>query len=228
MDEAERCSHVAYIYYASSSPTARPIRFANSRTSSPPARCALKSPHLKSRAALRFAVTSRHTQRHHFGQSIHALIEDRFNLNDLREQLMKNGITVTEIRPLAPSLEDGLRRAHLQASSLLEAPVRNLLPRFGAVFYKEVCTSAATPQRSFSLSSSPAANGCARFRIDTNIRQINTVVLNADAAARARVDRPLKKLRTFHIKPLRRTDRDLNDASLPERTGRHQDSRGLF
>jgi hypothetical protein len=41
-----------------------------------------------------------------FGQSIHALIEDRFDLSDLREQLLKNGIKVGEIRPLAPSLED--------------------------------------------------------------------------------------------------------------------------
>jgi hypothetical protein len=41
-----------------------------------------------------------------FGQSIHALVEDHFDLNDVREQLRKNGITVGEIRPLAPSLED--------------------------------------------------------------------------------------------------------------------------
>jgi hypothetical protein len=41
-----------------------------------------------------------------FGQSIHALVEERFDLNDLREQLLKNGITVSEIRPLEPSLED--------------------------------------------------------------------------------------------------------------------------
>jgi ABC-type multidrug transport system ATPase subunit len=41
-----------------------------------------------------------------FGQSIHALVEDHFDLNDLREQLLKNGISVSEIRPLAPSLED--------------------------------------------------------------------------------------------------------------------------
>jgi hypothetical protein len=33
-------------------------------------------------------------------------VEDHFDLNDLREQLLKNGITVGEIRPLAPSLED--------------------------------------------------------------------------------------------------------------------------
>jgi hypothetical protein len=41
-----------------------------------------------------------------FGQSIHALVDDHFDLDDLRRQLLKNGITVGEIRPLAPSLED--------------------------------------------------------------------------------------------------------------------------
>src|SRR5882762_3050264 len=56
-----------------------------------------------------------------FGQSIHALIEDRFNLNDLREQLMKNGITVTEIRPLAPSLEDVFVELTYKHQALLEA-----------------------------------------------------------------------------------------------------------
>jgi len=41
-----------------------------------------------------------------FGQSIHALIDDSFDLEDLREQLARNGMVVAEIRPLAPSLED--------------------------------------------------------------------------------------------------------------------------
>jgi hypothetical protein len=41
-----------------------------------------------------------------FGQSIHALIDDRLELEDLRQQLARNGPAVGEIRPLAPSLED--------------------------------------------------------------------------------------------------------------------------
>ncbi len=41
-----------------------------------------------------------------FGQSIHALMDDHVDLHELREQLLKNGISVAEIRPLAPSLED--------------------------------------------------------------------------------------------------------------------------
>jgi ABC-2 type transport system ATP-binding protein len=41
-----------------------------------------------------------------FGESIHALVEDSFDLPDLRTQLLKNDITVNDIRPLTPSLED--------------------------------------------------------------------------------------------------------------------------
>jgi len=41
-----------------------------------------------------------------FGQSVHALIKDDLDLEHLRAQLLKQGIVVAEIRPLAPSLED--------------------------------------------------------------------------------------------------------------------------
>jgi ABC-type multidrug transport system ATPase subunit len=41
-----------------------------------------------------------------FGQSIHALVNDHLDLHELRETLLKDGIAVAEIRPLAPSLED--------------------------------------------------------------------------------------------------------------------------
>jgi len=41
-----------------------------------------------------------------FGQSIHALVDDRFDVDDLKAQLAQSGIIVSEIRPLQPSLED--------------------------------------------------------------------------------------------------------------------------
>ena len=56
-----------------------------------------------------------------FGQSIHALIEDHFNLDDLGDQLLKNGIAVTEIRPLAPSLEDVFVELTCKHQAMLEA-----------------------------------------------------------------------------------------------------------
>jgi ABC-2 type transport system ATP-binding protein len=41
-----------------------------------------------------------------YGQSIHALVDEHYDLNGLRDELLKRNIVVAEIRPLAPSLED--------------------------------------------------------------------------------------------------------------------------
>jgi hypothetical protein len=41
-----------------------------------------------------------------FGQSIHALVEDRFDEAELKKALAGHGIHVTEVRALEPSLED--------------------------------------------------------------------------------------------------------------------------
>ena len=73
-----------------------------------------------------------------FGQSIHALIDDHFDLNDLREQLLKNGIVVAEIRPLAPSLEDVfVELTYKNQARRRRRPCVNPFRGFGAVFYKE-------------------------------------------------------------------------------------------
>jgi len=107
MDEAERCSHVAYIYYGKLIADGTP----NSLR---------ELPDVQPRGTRRIEITTPEVTRALrlarqipgirsatiFGQSIHTLVEDHFDLNDLREQLRKNGITVGEIRPLEPSLED--------------------------------------------------------------------------------------------------------------------------
>ena len=107
MDEAERCSHVAYIYYGKliADGTPNSLRELPDLQPAGTLRVEITTPEVT--RALRFArqipgIRSATI----FGQSIHALIEDHFDLNDLREQLLKNGIAVGEIRPLAPSLED--------------------------------------------------------------------------------------------------------------------------
>src|SRR5205814_10522230 len=41
-----------------------------------------------------------------FGQSIHAMIDDNLSLDTLRRRLEDKNVSVAEIRPLAPSLED--------------------------------------------------------------------------------------------------------------------------
>jgi ABC-type multidrug transport system ATPase subunit len=107
MDEAERCSHVAYIYYGKIIADGTPNSLRELPDVQPPGTMRIEITTTEVTRALRFArqvpgIRSATI----FGQSIHALIEDHFDLHDLREQLLKNGISVAEIRPLAPSLED--------------------------------------------------------------------------------------------------------------------------
>jgi ABC-2 type transport system ATP-binding protein len=107
MDEAERCSHVAYIYYGKiiadgtpaelkQIPEVQPAGTHRVEISTPEVtralRVARKIPGIRSATI--------------FGESIHALVEDRYDLPDLRAQLLKNDIAVNDIRPLTPSLED--------------------------------------------------------------------------------------------------------------------------
>src|ERR1700737_5473406 len=107
MDEAERCNHVAYIYYgkliADGTPEAlkqlpdvQPAGTDRIEIATPEVtralRVARKIPGIRSATI--------------FGESIHPLVEEHFDLTDLRGKLQSNGIHVTEIRPLTPSLED--------------------------------------------------------------------------------------------------------------------------
>src|SRR6202795_926894 len=107
MDEAERCSHVAYIYYGKliADGTPNSLRELPDLQPAGTLRVEITTPEVT--RALRFARQIPGIRRATiFGQSIHALIEDRFNLDHLRYQLLKQGIVVAEIRPLAPSLQD--------------------------------------------------------------------------------------------------------------------------
>ena len=107
MDEAERCSHVAYIYYGKliadgtpaelkKIPDVQPAGTKRIEINTPEVTRALRI--VRKIPGIRSATI--------FGESIHALVEDRFDLSDLRAQLLKNEITVNDIRPLTPSLED--------------------------------------------------------------------------------------------------------------------------
>jgi ABC-2 type transport system ATP-binding protein len=107
MDEAERCSHVAYIYYGKliadgtpaelkKIPDVQPAGTKRIEINTPEVTRALRV--VRKLSGIRSATI--------FGESIHALVEDRYDLSDLRAQLLKNDIIVNDIRPLAPSLED--------------------------------------------------------------------------------------------------------------------------
>jgi ABC-2 type transport system ATP-binding protein len=122
MDEAERCSHVAYIYYGKIIADGTPESLRQLPEVQPPGtkRIEIDTPEVT--RALRLArqmpgIRSATI----FGQSIHALVEDSFDLDDLRAQLAKNGIKITDIRPLAPSLEDAFVELTYKYQALQEA-----------------------------------------------------------------------------------------------------------
>jgi ABC-2 type transport system ATP-binding protein len=107
MDEAERCSHVAYIYFGNVIADGTPDSLRELPAVNPPGtyRVEISAPHVTT--ALRVARTIPGVRRATiFGQSIHALIDDHLDLEQLREQLVRHNVVVAEIRPLAPSLED--------------------------------------------------------------------------------------------------------------------------
>jgi ABC-type multidrug transport system ATPase subunit len=121
MDEAERCSHVAYIYYGKLIADGTPNSLRELPDVQPPGTIRVEITTPEVTRALRFArqipgIRSATI----FGQSIHALIDDHFDLHDLREQLLKEGIAVAEIRPLAPSLEDVFVELTYKHQALLE------------------------------------------------------------------------------------------------------------
>ncbi len=107
MDEAERCSHVAYIYYGKLIADGTPNSLRELPDVQPPGtlRVEITTPEV-TRALRSVRELSGVRSATIFGQSIHALVEDALNLDNLRDMLLQRGIAVAEIRPLAPSLED--------------------------------------------------------------------------------------------------------------------------
>ena len=107
MDEAERCSHVGYIYFGKLIADGTPDSLRQLPDVQPPGTYRIEITTPQVTRALRFARTIPGVRSATiFGQSIHALINDDLDLEHLREQLLKHAIVVAEIRPLAPSLED--------------------------------------------------------------------------------------------------------------------------
>ncbi len=107
MDEAERCSHVAYIYFGKVIADGTPDALRELPDVNPPEtyRVEITAPQVTQ--ALRAARTIPGIRSATiFGQSVHALIDDTLDLGHLRTELLSRSVTVAEIRPLAPSLED--------------------------------------------------------------------------------------------------------------------------
>ncbi len=94
--------------------------------------------------------------------------------------------------------------------------MRNYFRGFGAVFYKEVLHVRRDPATLFFSLVIPLLQMVVLgFGIDTNIRQINTIVFNADGRRESRelLDR-LKNSDTFHVIRYVENDGDLNDAII--------------
>src|ERR1700751_2953218 len=107
MDEAERCSHVADIYYGKLIADGTPDSLRQLPDVQPQGTMRIEIIAPEVTRALRVdrkipGIRSATI----FGESIHALVEEHLVLDELREQLSRNGAAVGEIRPLAPSLED--------------------------------------------------------------------------------------------------------------------------
>src|ERR1700730_229633 len=97
--------------------------------------------------------------------------------------------------------------------------VNNLFRGFGAVFYKEVLhVRRDSATLFFSLFIPLIQMFVLGFGIDTNVRQIHTVVFNGDGRRESRelIDR-LKNSDTFNIIDYVSNDRDLNDAIIAGR-----------
>jgi ABC-type multidrug transport system ATPase subunit len=122
MDEAERCSHVAYLYYGKmiANGTPEALKQLPDVTPAGTTRIEICTPEVT--RSLRYTrKISGIRSATIFGETIHALVEDHFDLDYLRAELGKKDIQVGEIRPLTPSLEDVFVELTYKHQALLEA-----------------------------------------------------------------------------------------------------------
>ena len=107
MDEAERCSHVAYIYYGKIIADGTPDTLKQMPEINPPG---TKRIEIESTEVTRALMLARKFPGVRtttvFGQAIHALVDDAVSEQGLSDYLSQQRIHVYEVRSLMPSLED--------------------------------------------------------------------------------------------------------------------------
>ena len=107
MDEAERCSHLAYIYYGKLIADGTPDSLREIPDVKPAGtqrfEIATKDVTTALRKARKLPFMRSATI---FGRSIHALMDDKITEQELTSELDKIGVHPDEIRPLMPDLED--------------------------------------------------------------------------------------------------------------------------
>jgi ABC-type multidrug transport system ATPase subunit len=122
MDEAERCSHLAYIYYGEliadgtpdslrALPEVNPEGTHRFEISAPAITTALRK--AKEMTLFRSATI--------FGRSIHALVDESVGQQELDHELRVHGIELEEIRPLIPTLEDAFVELSQRRQAQMEA-----------------------------------------------------------------------------------------------------------
>jgi ABC-2 type transport system ATP-binding protein len=107
MDEAERCNHVAYIYFGKIIADGTPKALKELPEIQPHGtkRIGIVAP--DTTRALRVARTLPEIRGATlYGDSIHALVDKNFDLSELSALFAKRDVAVSEIRLLTPSLED--------------------------------------------------------------------------------------------------------------------------
>jgi ABC-2 type transport system ATP-binding protein len=124
MDEAERCSHVAYIYYGKIIADGTPDTLKAIPEINPPGTHRIEIDSTEVTRALMLARQFPGVRGATvFGQAIHALVDDAVTEHGLRDYLTAQRIRVREIRDLSPSLEDVFveltyrRQAELEAAN---------------------------------------------------------------------------------------------------------------
>ena len=107
MDEAERCSHVAYIYFGKIIADGAPKTLKQLPEIQPQGTLRIGIVTPDATRALRIARTIPAIRSATiYGDSIHALVDKDLDLSELGAVFSKQDVSVSEIRPLTPSLED--------------------------------------------------------------------------------------------------------------------------
>ncbi len=107
MDEAERCGHIAYIYYGKIIADGTPGELKTLPNVTPEGtyRVEISAPEVARALRVSRAISPirRATV---FGQAIHALVDAACGLDQLEEEFRRAGAEVHDLRTIAPSLED--------------------------------------------------------------------------------------------------------------------------
>jgi len=122
MDEAERCSHLAYIYYGELIADGTPDSLRALPEVNPPGthRFEISAPAITTalRKAKEMTLFKSATI---FGRSIHALVDETVGRQELDRELRRRNIDVEEIRPLVPTLEDAFVELSQRRQEQMEA-----------------------------------------------------------------------------------------------------------